>query len=45
MNNQLWFGCPNCFLAFYSKSEYKRHYEIEHKGQGAKDPSPIETRG
>jgi hypothetical protein len=26
MNNKLWFGCPKCFLAFYTKGEYEHHH-------------------
>ena len=45
MNNKLWFGCPKCFLAFYSKGEYERHYETEHPGLQLKGADLIETRG
>lgn len=44
MNNKLWFGCPNCYLAFYSKGEYERHYESDHAGRGFKGADLIETR-
>jgi hypothetical protein len=27
---ELWYGCPNCYLAFYNDIEYRRHFEIEH---------------
>jgi len=27
---EIWYGCPNCFLAFSQDSEYKRHIELEH---------------
>gem|GEM_PF-3237073 len=30
MSSELWFACPNCFLAFYSEGEYRHHHEIEH---------------
>jgi hypothetical protein len=45
MSNRLWFGCPKCFLAFYSKGEYVRHYESVHPGPELKDAELIETKG
>jgi uncharacterized C2H2 Zn-finger protein len=45
MNNKLWFGCPKCFLAFYSKGEYGRHYERDHPERELKGADLIETKG
>ncbi len=45
MNNKLWFGCPKCFLAFYSKGEYERHYESDHPGRVHEDAGLIESKG
>jgi hypothetical protein len=27
---ELWYGCPNCYLAFYKESEYRNHFETNH---------------
>lgn len=27
---ELWYGCPNCYLAFYKDSEYRHHFEVNH---------------
>jgi hypothetical protein len=27
---ELWYGCPNCYLAFSKDTEYKRHFEVDH---------------
>jgi hypothetical protein len=45
MSNKIWFGCPNCHLAFSSKGEYERHYESDHAGRGFREASLIESRG
>lgn len=44
MSDKLWFGCPKCFLAFYSRSEYDRHYETDHPG-ARKDAVMIKSNG
>lgn len=45
MSDKLWFGCPKCFLAFYSKGEYEHHYESDHPGRVLEGASLIESKG
>jgi hypothetical protein len=45
MNEKLWFGCPKCFLAFYDKGEYERHYESDHLGAEVRGADLIESKG
>lgn len=45
MNSKLWFGCPQCFLAFYSKSEYEWHCESDHPGRVFEGAGLLKTRG
>ncbi|HXV45571.1 MAG TPA: hypothetical protein VD736_02750 [Nitrososphaera sp.] len=45
MNNKMWFGCPKCFLAFYSKGEYEHHYESDHRGRELNGADLMETKG
>jgi hypothetical protein len=45
MSDKMWFGCPKCFLAFYSKVEYKHHYEGDHPGRRLEAADLLETRG
>jgi uncharacterized C2H2 Zn-finger protein len=44
-NSKLWFGCPKCFLAFYSTDEYERHYARDHPGRGLKGADLLESKG
>jgi hypothetical protein len=44
MNNKLWFVCPKCFLAFYSKGECEHHCESYHPGLEFKSDL-IESKG
>ncbi len=44
-NNKLWFGCPKCFLAFYSKNEYEHHYKSEHPKSELRDAELAESKG
>jgi len=43
--NKLWFGCPKCHLAFYSKGEYEAHYAQNHPGDAVKRASMVESKG
>ena len=44
MSGKLWFGCPKCFLAFYTKGEYERHYESDHPGRVLEGASLMESK-
>lgn len=45
MNEKLWFRCLKCFLAFSSKGEYEKHYEVDHLERGIAGADLLERRG
>jgi hypothetical protein len=45
MSEKLWFACPKCYLAFYNKGEYERHYGSNHVGGKAKVAELVESKG
>ncbi len=40
---ELWFGCPNCYLAFYKDSEYRQHFGLVHAKKKFKLAGRIES--
>ena len=42
--SDLWFGCPNCHLTFYSDNEYRHHYGMDHPKRKFRTADPLESK-